>query len=168
MSASKIVLTTVLTTLTALVFVVVAAVSLLPFGAEAHGGFRGHWSGDGAHAGNRHERALQRCQSMSPAHTRVVEAAISAGLNLDDSQEQSLAPVISVLDEWRQSTADTCAQLAGEEQSLEQHLSAMEQVLRTSADSLAELRPAMTNFAAGLDAEQRDRIQSLMQRHHGG
>ena len=170
MSASKIILTTVLTTLTALAFIAVATVSLLPFGAEAHGGFRGHGSdhGNRAHAGDHHKRALQRCQSMGPAHTRVVQAAISAGLNLDEGQEQQLAPIISVLDDWRESTAATCAELAAQEQSLEQHLSAMEQVLRSSADSLAELRPAVTNFASGLDSDQLDRIQSLMQRHHGG
>lgn len=157
MSASKIVLTTVLTTLTALVFVVAAAASFWPFGAEAHGGFRS--------GGDRHERALKHCQSMGPAHTRIVEAAISAGLGLDDNQEQALAPVISVIDDWRQSTADTCAELAAGTQDMDQKLAAMEQVLRVSADSVAQLRPAYVSFASQLTPDQQARIQSIMQRH---
>ncbi len=170
MSVSKIVLTTVLTTLTALVFVVVAAASLWPFTADAHGGLRGHWGG---HSGNhqtgtdRHQRALEHCQSMGPAHTRIVEAAISAGLNLDVSQEEALSPVISVLDDWRQSTANTCAELAAGTQDIDQKMAAMEQVLRISADSVAQLRPAYASFSTQLSPEQQARIQTLMQRHHG-
>lgn len=162
MSASKIVLTTVLTTLTALVFVIVATASLWPFAADAHGGLRSHQAG-----ADRHQRALERCQSMGPAHTRIAEAAISAGLNLDVNQEEALAPIISVLDEWRQNTANTCTELASGTQDIDQKMAAMEQVLRISADSVAQLRPAYANFSIQLSPEQQARIQGLMQRHHG-
>ncbi len=167
MSTGKIILTTVITTLAALVFSAVAAVSLLPFGAEAHGGFRGHMGGGDNQ--DRHARALKHCERLSPAHTRVVQAAITAGLDLDDSQEAALAPVIDVLDNWRSTMSDTCGELANGDMQhdVDTGLALMERVLSDSASAISELRPAYAEFSAQLNDEQQAHIQNMLQRHHG-
>ena len=159
MTPGKIVLTTVLTVFTLLAFVGVAATTFLPRAAEAHG-FRamgGHGGGD------RHQRMLQHCERLGPAHTRVVEAMISASLDLNDSQEEALQPIMRVLDDWRAAAAQRCAD--GEITSIDDGLALAEGMLSASATAVAELRPAWSAFDAQLSDEQRARIGAMLQRH---
>lgn len=163
MTPGKIVLTTVLTVFTLLAFAAVGASTFLPSQAEAHG-MRGHFAG--AHSGRGgHERFLKHCKRLGPAHTRVVEAMVTAALNLDDQQESALQPVMQVLDDWRASAATTCDSLPIE--SVDGGLAAMQQILAASAAALEEMRPAYAGFESTLNDEQRAHIAEMLNRHHG-
>jgi hypothetical protein len=168
MKSSRIILTTVFSTLTLLAFGSVLATSLLPFGAEAHGfrtGLGGeHHAGASATRGDRGARMLAHCQRLSPAHTRVVEAAISAALDLDDSQQNALAPIMEVLDEWRAQASTTCEQLPSND--VDAGLAAMQEMLNNTANTIGALRPAYGDFYAQLNTEQKTLIDEMIARHH--
>lgn len=159
MTPGKIVLTTVLTVFTLIAFASVAATAFFPFAVEAHG-MRGH----GGATSDRHERMLQHCKRMGPAHTRVIEAAVSAALDLDNAQEDALQPVIGVLDNLRETAVSTCDNLQID--SVDGGLAAMQQMLGASADAIAELRPAYANFEASLNDEQKAHVAEMIARHH--
>ncbi len=163
MTPGKIVLTTVLTVFTLLAFAAVGASTFLSSPAEAHG-MRSHFAGANTHRGG-HDRLLKHCKRLSPAHTRVVEAMVTAALDLDEQQESALQPVISVLDDWRADAAATCDSLPIE--SVDGGLAAMQQILATSAAALEVMRPAYAGFESTLNAEQRAHIADMLNRHHG-
>ena len=165
MTTPKVILTTVVTTLTVLLFGTVVAVSLWPTGAEAHG-FRSVGfgpDGHGGNRGNRHERFLKHCKRLSPAHTRVVEAMITAGLDLDASQQTALEPIMVVVDDMRTEMATVCAQTPPTD--VDGHLALAEQMLQSGADAIARLRPAYESFYGQLNNEQKLRIDEMLQRH---
>ncbi len=169
MSLGKIILTTVLTTLTALFFTAVVAASFLPGGAQAHGFGKFGGSGIGRHGSHRGGpgRMLAHCEHLSPAHTRVMQAAISAGLDLSDAQEAALAPIIDVVDGLREQVQASCKTMPP--QDVDAGLATMQNLLQDSANALADIRPAYANFYASLTADQQAHIDGMVARHqaHG-
>ncbi len=168
MSGPKIVMTTVATTLTVLVFAAVLAASVLPVGAIAHGGgfgaghFGGHRRGHGG--GN----LIERCERLASDHTRVASAVASAYLDLSDNQEQALAPALDVLNSWRADTAELCLQVAqSETHDVPTGLASLQAFLDRSATAVAELQPAYSSFEASLNDDQRATIKRMLDRHHG-
>lgn len=167
MTVPKIILTTVLTTITALAFAVVFGATLLPAGAIAHGG----WSSSGhgsAHFGSRRGGNLQdRCERLSEQHTRVAGAMVTAYLDLDDAQEAALQPMLDVLDSWRADGQSLCLELANQpNHSVDLGLSTMQAFLARSASAMAELQPAYAAFAGSLSTAQQAKIQAMLDRHH--
>ncbi len=165
MNAPKLIITTVLTTLVVLGFTAVFASGLLPSQAVAHPVFsadRGH------HFSGRHRGAplAERCERLSRDPSRVASAMVTAYLDLDDAQEQALAPLLDVASRWREDSLTLCREVAAaEEHSIELGLSTMETFLSRSASAAGELRGAWGDFSATLTAEQQDTIREMLSRH---
>ncbi|MFK7913557.1 MAG: hypothetical protein AB8B93_06550 [Pseudomonadales bacterium] len=171
MTTAKILLTTVLTTLTALAFAVVLGASLLPSGAIAHsvwapGGDHGRKMG--GHFSKRGGATLaERCERLSGQHTRMAGAVVSAYLDLDDSQESAMQPLLEVLDSWRADGQAMCFEAAAsQEHSVGSAMAMLESLLARSATAVAELQPAYSAFEATLSDAQRTKIQDGIDRHH--
>ena len=75
----------------------------------------------------------------------VLEAIASAALDLDDSQEQALAPVISVLEDWQSDVAPACEALSVADD-MDAGLAAGSTLLRATADAMQSLRGALPSF----------------------
>lgn len=167
MSTGKIIVTTVLTTLAALFFIAAVGFSVLPGDVQAagYGKFAGEHGFGGHRRGHGSLDMTAQCDKLSPDNTRIMEAVLSAKLELKDEQKQALSPIISVVDDLRAEAQSSCLQMPP--QDVDAGLAAMQKMLQKSADALAEIRPAYQTFYAGLDAEQQADIQDMIKHHRG-
>ena len=153
MKSTYMIATTVLTTLTVLVFVGAFAWSVSPASALASSLAAAHSSPDGNH-----------CARLDGKHTELLDAYLRITLELDDSQHQALTPVIDIVEEWRQDTVTACesAQL----DNVDASLAAMQAVLGRTEQAIADLRPAFGEFQAQLSEEQKAQIDGMLAHHH--
>ena len=154
MKSKHIVLTTVLTTLTVLAFVGAFAWSVSPAAAIAGSLHASHSAPDGDH-----------CARLSEEHTELIDAYLRITLDLDDSQQQALAPVIGVIEAWRVDAVATCEN--ADFTNVDSSLATMQAMLGLTETAIAELRPAVGAFQAGLSPEQQAELTALLSHHHG-
>ena len=159
MTAFKIVVTAVLATLATLAFGVAAVWALWPATAEAGVGIAQHAGGWHADAGN-------HCARIDTRHIRIGEAIITTGLDLDDTQQASLAVIATRMQTLSDDLRATCE--TTDLTSLDGSLLGVENALTMSAAALAEVRPLINDFYAGLSDAQRATLHEHLQRHRHG
>ena len=161
MNQSKIIVTTVLSTLLVTALGMTLAGSLAPGLATAHAG-GGGWRGHRSHG--------DPCARLSRSHTRVVEAVVATHLDLDSDQEAAMEPLLEVLDGWRVALSESCVQGVAADD-VPEALAAIEQALGDSAAAVGELKARYGAFYGVLNDEQKSQIDDAFARHrarHGG
>ncbi|MEM1230419.1 MAG: hypothetical protein AAGI15_07785, partial [Pseudomonadota bacterium] len=147
-------------------FTAVFATGLLPSQAIAHPVF-GAERGQAFSGRHRSAPLAERCERLSRDPSKVASAMVTAYLDLDDVQEQALAPLLDVASRWREDSLTLCREVAAAEQhSVDLGLATMETFLSRSASAAGELRSAWSDFSATLSAEQQDTISEMISRHH--
>ena len=164
MKTRNLLVTSVLTVAVFGLFGAVLTSSLFPNTASAGGLIAGHLAGSHVHRGGSRGWA----HSCDGTDARVIELAnawVSISLDLNDSQEAELQPVLQVLADWHDQANVFC-----EPENLATAPSALREVsglLETSQRSMAELIPAFDAFYATLTPEQQAELNTWISRHHG-
>lgn len=139
---------------------------LLGSTAEAQGfglalaAHRAGWQGRGHHGGH-HDGT--HCQRLAPEHVEIAGLMAKAHLDLDTRQYDALAPVLEVMEQWRQQVQTICGR---ELQSTDDALASLREVLAVSAAAVGRLQPAMRSFEATLNEDQRAHLQAWIDRHN--
>ena len=164
MKTRNLLLTSVLTVAVLGSFAAVLTSSLLPGNVSAAQMLSGHL---GAHAGPGHERRWH-AHACDSGHTEdmlaMANAWVTISLDLTESQEAALAPVLAAVGRWHDD-AGLCehADIADAPTAM-QLLDTLVDHTRTAMD---ELVPAFTAFYGTLTAEQQARLNAWVAEHHG-
>ncbi len=158
MNIFNIIITTVLTTLAVLVVGAITAWALWPINAEA--GAMGDF-----HQSTLETQQVSHCHRLENDHTKLVQAVVTATLDLDINQQNALQPVTEVVENWRAEALKTCQTL--DLSSIDSSLASLQVILAQGSDAITEFRPAFDEFYASLDDNQRNQINEFIQSHHG-
>lgn len=160
MNVLQVAVTAVLATLAVLAFGVVGFWSLWPATAEASVALAAH--GSALQSGK-----LSHCQHFGGEHVKFGQAVVSAALDLNEKQEQSLAQVAAKVEAWRTQAQATCEQT--DLTTLDGGLAGLEVMLTQSAAAVSELRPGINEFYAALSPDQQSQLRDYVQSHkqHG-
>ena len=137
-----------------------AATALWPDHAIAAGVHNLHGSFSESHG--RHGRG-NHCEHLDDKHTRMLAAYLEISLDLTDDQQLALEPVVSVLDDWRETTRRACSSL--NLATAPDALADMEMILGDAQVAIAALRPTFDVFYASLTETQQTQLNSLI--NHG-
>lgn len=158
MRKRNLLLTSVLTIAVVGLFATVLTTSLLPGSATAGHVLAGH-----LHADGHRSPWAGHCGALDDRTARLVSAYVSISLDLDEPQEAALEPVIDIMESWH----DEGGFCHGEITTAPAALDELDQALDQAKAALNELRPAFEAFYGSLTAEQQDRLNGWINRHHG-
>ncbi len=154
----KLIVTGVLSTFMVFAFVIAFGAGVFPASVSAHGA----WHGQGKHDPATHAKHCERLQNGK--HLKFLQAGASAMLDLDDTQQGALEPMIATLDAWRGDAASIC--LAFDGSTPQTVVASAERLARRTADALAELQPQLDQFYGQLSDAQKQELTELLKRHH--
>ena len=164
MKIRNILLTTVLTVTVFGLFGAVLTSSLFPNTASAGGVIAGHLAGGHVHRSG-HRGWAHSCDGTDTRMIELASAWVSISLDLTESQETELQPVLDVLADWHDQANVFCAP-----ESLATAPGALREVsalLDASQRSMADLIPAFDAFYAALTPEQQGELNTWITEHHG-
>lgn len=163
MKSRNLLLTTVLTAAVLGLFAAVLASSLLPGHASAGQILTGHLSGSQHGHGRWHAHAS--CDADEAQLVALANAWVSITLNLDESQETALVPVLDVLARWHDDARVLCDH--PDVADAPAALAMLDTLIEDSALAMNDLVPAFNAFYASLTAEQQASLNAWIKARHG-